>query len=513
MSSLDGPHFFIGPRKVIVKGEGKAGSTAVGNKKKDVGGSIVSALRRSDPVDPVEEARAKFAADVGDERKAFVAFLRASLASLDKDIVDAVVEEFHHHCSREERAIEMAGDRLVDATMCRLFPELRHFQSVVDVAQSRCSSACHKIIEERRREEINADRIRELQVLIEATMGQGAALRTASEIDLEIIGATNSLLVWLSKFRDTLIPAYREAGEAAAASLSSSSSSGIPLAPGYSQSSALSGQSRSTTVKSGRASKTVRKMKTGKKGKMRLRPSTAPMKRRHPPVGGGFFGVGLESITQADHVLSGSQFDIQATIGTALGRKKVRARGKSSMYNSFSPGKLKSRHTLKQFMGSYYSHDNNVDASRWNSAETASSLAQAVKQTPFFNNSRMRKRMVGPPLFPSNSTSALLGKANQGKRKSKSKSKKRPQLFQGGNTQTPLKTHMSQRHINRSVGAGRRRPVQSKSAGDLFDERNLLGRMATVQSLVPATPTDNGKECDKFDDYNSALSTGLDGGW
>ena len=185
------------------------------------------------------------------------------------------------------------------------------------------------------------------------------------------------------------------------------------------------------------------------------------------------------------------------------------------MYHSFSPGKLRSRHTMKQSMGSYYSHDSNTESTKWKSVGSASALAEAVRRTPFFNQSMGRNQRVGPPLFPSASSTALFGKAHQKKElKRRRKKKKAPsRMYHGEKKQTAVKTQMSKRNKSRSLVDNRRRPVQSKSAGDLFDESNLLGRMTTVKSLATVTPSDQDNQLDSFGDYNTAMSLGLDGGW
>jgi hypothetical protein len=62
----------------------------------------------------------------------------------------------------------------------------------------------------------------------------------------------------------------------------------------------------------------------------------------------------------------------------------------------------------------------------------------------------------------------------------------------------------------------RRKPIASPSRADVFDERNVLGRLATVGSLGKSGggADDPG---DGFlparDEFNDTLALGLDGGW
>ena len=59
-----------------------------------------------------------------------------------------------------------------------------------------------------------------------------------------------------------------------------------------------------------------------------------------------------------------------------------------------------------------------------------------------------------------------------------------------------------------SVAMRGRQPVESKSRGDLFDERNVLGRLATVGSLGKSAAAGGAEpEADTLD-FNV-----LDGGW
>jgi hypothetical protein len=569
---MDGPHFFIGPQNVVarkaqlpgplgaLRGGGGNGGGNGGN-----GGNgvldIRAALRRADPVDPVEGARDRFAADVDSERDAFEAFLRASLASLDGDIVGAVVQEFRHHCTREDAALVVAGDRLVDATMRRMMPELRHFQTVLDVAEARCSAGCHRVVQERRREAIGAERQRELEVLVDATRGRGAPLSTASEIDLEMIGASNSLLVWLNRFRDALIPAYRAAGDAAAekmaATLHARKGGGIPVVGGEarpppgpcsaSSSSSASNKSYYQARNTSKSASTPLVKRNGNKKKKkararktaagnfeaRARPSTAPGKRRRqPPVGGGFLGMGIGSLVPGVGTVaasSGAHFNIDAAAAATArsgmpkhgGGGGGGGSGDGSSRTAFSPGNtLKSRHYMKQASGSYYAHEDTTGSNRWEGVGSASALARAVSRAPFFNGSvgRQHGRRVAPVLPPSQ-----ISAKGRRRRGMKGAASMPASLFsnphQDSFRQQPRqKTQMRMRQQPAAAAATtrRRKPIASPSRADVFDERNVLGRLATVGSLGKSGggADDPG---DGFlparDEFNDTLALGLDGGW
>ena len=95
---------------------------------------------------------------VGDERDAFRAFLRASLASLDADIVDTVCRQFDEHSQREDDAIMAAAHFLRDACKERLLPEFRYFQDLVDAAQPRCTPGVAHAADAQRRTLVSAAR-------------------------------------------------------------------------------------------------------------------------------------------------------------------------------------------------------------------------------------------------------------------------------------------------------------------------------------------------------------------
>eukprot|EP00946_MAST-07B_sp_MAST-7B-sp1_P003787 g3787.t1 len=487
------PQFFVGPQKVVVKVTAGGGAGDIG----DIG----AALRRADPVDPVDRAREQFAADVDAERDAFEVFLRSCLASLDDDIVTAVVNEFRHHCTREDSALVAAGDRLVDATMDRICPELRHFQTVLNVAQARCSDECFRVVQQQREDAISEERLRELEVLMEASRGRGAALSTPSEIDLEMIGAINSVLVWLNRFRDALIPAYREAGDAAAEKLSASIKAkrggGIPKARPRPLS-ALSQRRRPNKSKTNKASKKHTNGNTKKavaKSNSRPRPLTAPGKRRrHPPVGGGFLGIG--SLLHGEDTLSSStgtlfNVDAAATASIRGGRGKT-AVGAEASRTAFSPGKLKSRHFLKQASGSYYAYEDSSASNRWEGVGSASALARAVSRTPFFNGSGGTGGRSGAPVLAQYKSGASKIPPTRHNPRGRAKASSMPGSRQ--NSAKPRTTHMR-----------RRRPKPSKTLADVFDDRNVLGRLATVGS--------NMKSPARAADPEDTSSWKLDGGW
>jgi len=80
------------------------------------------------------------------------------------------------------------------------------------------------------------------------------------------------------------------------------------------------------------------------------------------------------------------------------------------------------------------------------------------------------------------------------------------------------KTQMRMRQQPAAAAATtrRRKPIASPSRADVFDERNVLGRLATVGSLGKSGggADDPG---DGFlparDEFNDTLALGLDGGW
>ena len=171
---------------------------------------------------------------------------------------------------------------------------------------------------------------------------------------------------------------------------------------------------------------------------------------------------------------------------------------------------------MKQASGSYYAHQDTTGLNRWEGVGSASALAKAVSRTPFFNgNGGQHGRRATPTLPPSQiSSSSSVGKRRK-RRGMKSSASTPASLFsnprQESALQQPRRTHMSLRQGGLSTGSVAmrgRQPVESKSRGDLFDERNVLGRLATVGSLGKSAAAGGAEpEADTLD-FNV-----LDGGW
>ena len=307
--------FFVGPIKITKKA--KTESVAAPPPKLPT--------KRRPRSDPVKEAQETFTSGVENHREHFRLFLRSSLALLDGDIVETVVKEFDNHCACENRAVEAASHFLATATRNRLLPELRHFQLIVDAAETSCTDECVQVIATQRQVTMQQTRADDL-IAIEMPPEKGG-VHPGTQVDLMLLGGVNDLLAWGEHLRDTMIIAYR-AAEAG------------PQQP------------------NGRRSKEKeRGLRAGMPATHR--PSTAPSRRRKPPVGGGFLGIST---------LSGSTQDTQQrnVYTTGVIRPASAQKRKQNLPPNQTVGHLRmrrdedrpqERRLLRQTLGSYYSHD------------------------------------------------------------------------------------------------------------------------------------------------------------
>ena len=276
---------------------------------------------------PVADAQSNFLKTVATHREQFRQFLRSSLALLDNDIVEIVVKEFDNHCTCENRVVESSSHYLATATRNRILPELRHFQFILDASETNCTPECVQAITVQREVAISQSRTNDLSAI--GMPPEKGGIRPGSQVDLTLLGGVNDLLAWGEDFRDTLVTAYRN-GE----------STGIDQ-PNLDES--LEG--------------------TGKRS-ISNRPSTAPLRRRQPPVGGGFIRGLHSGSSEAD------QRNIYTTTSTTTGMLSTSTLSTTSRQRPSSAKNIRKRRSnppnhekpetrrlLRQTLGSYYSHD------------------------------------------------------------------------------------------------------------------------------------------------------------
>jgi hypothetical protein len=298
--------FFVGPAKTV----------SIEKQNNPAPSKPSKRVQRRPRSDPVADAQSIYLKNVESHREHFRKFLRGSLALLDKDIVETVVKEFDSHCACEDRVVESASHYLATATRNRIFPELRHFQLIVDASEATCTNECAEAITMQREMTISQNRTNDLTA-IDMPPDKGG-IHPGSSVDLTLLGGVNDLLSWGENFRDVLVTAYRN-GE--------------------------SSEPTSTLLGATLNSKSSSN-----------RPSTAPLRRRQPPVGGGFISSLYNGLNDAQHR------NIFKTLSPSIGRPSSAKSTRKLKSNAATKGrgdidKPETRRLLRQTLGSYYSHD------------------------------------------------------------------------------------------------------------------------------------------------------------
>lgn len=314
-TQVDGPKFYIGPAKA--RSTTTTSSNAEQSTASAAGQLIEGSTKAPSPspeaMNTLDGAFAtaldQYKSDMTSERSSFRDFLRSSLASLDRDIIESVVQEFDEHCARQDSCHGALMVLAKDKTLTCIHPALSAFQNIYDAGINKCSIDCRHVlrgsahVSETSRQNLRHD-LRNLSLPPEK-----GGLKGSSEVDLTVVGAVNDLVAWGTDLRQKLLLAYRNAGSPNAESISTLND----LA------------TKSNTARKGSHRKVVTSSSRSTQG--RKRPTTAPSKRRnlprHPPVGGGFLGT--------------SNLDgMHAHLGSVSG---------------------KTRHLMRKAMGSYYAHD------------------------------------------------------------------------------------------------------------------------------------------------------------